>query len=221
MDLLSNEHLHCRDFGSALLNADHLAEWLTLRRLRCPISLPAAYVQVEWLLSAIQRHTEDSVTNAEAVEIVRTSSRLSSHRCAGTNAAWLLGGEAYVQWSALLHQAVSSGELVLLDFSSKLPATLTKVIPEAAQEDEGSRGGQGNEWFNRARALAWVMIAKDIEAGITPRKRAVAQEITDLFAQDGTTTKNGRKIDSDYVERHALQGWSDMVAEQEKRKVAA
>ena len=69
--------------------------------------------------------------------------------------------------------------------------------------------------------MAAAMIERDIAAGREPKKRVVAEEISSLFAADGTLTKYGRKIDVDYVERHALQGWSDMLAEQEKKKVAA
>jgi hypothetical protein len=208
MKTLSHEHLHCRGFGSALLDVGYLVEWLATKRLRCPVTLPAAYVQVEWLLAAIQRHTEDSVTGDEAREIVTANARLREHRCATLSPAWLLGGEAYIQWASLIREGVDRGELVLLDFSSKLP-----IQPEQEKQE-----GSTPEWIVRAQTMAAVMIEESLRGDSVPRKEAVSGEIATLFLQDGTRSKQGRDIDSYYIERHALKDWRQMVT-RGKRKI--
>ena len=109
MKILSHKHLHCRDFGSALLDVGYLAEWLRSKKIRSPITLDGDFVQVEWFLAAIQRSVQDNITDDEARAIVLASEHLRDHRCADSSPAWLLGGEAYLQWSALIRDAVEHG----------------------------------------------------------------------------------------------------------------
>lgn len=200
MKTLSHEHLHCRDFGSALLDVEHFSEWLKSKRLRCPVSLPCDFVQVEWMLAAIQRHTEDSVTVPEALHVIRASDRLRAHRCAESNPVWLLGGEAYVRWAELIRDGVDSGELALLDFASKLPL-----------QEERTTDQDAAEWITRAQTMAIVIIEASLSAGATPKKDAAAKEIAGIFEQDGTRSKHGKPIDAEYIERYALMGWKRMV----------
>ena len=134
----SNAHLHCRDFGSTCLDTQHLMEWLAASRRRLPITLSRNFVQVEWLLSAIQDDMQNSITDSEAFEVVMAIPRLRDHKSAETAPAYLLGGEAYSRWAALITTAVAVGQLTLLEFQSKLPipsfgeAKVIQTSPNAA-----------------------------------------------------------------------------------------
>jgi hypothetical protein len=196
----SNEHLHCRDFGSACLDTQHLMEWLASTRRRLPVALSRDFVQVEWLLSAIQHQVQDSLTRAEALEIVHADPRLRGHEMAVLSPRWLLGGEAYLRWAALITAAVSADELQLLDFASKLPA----LISQADQTEQDIAGyGVGHEWKHEASTMAiqYCVEAFDeyaAEHGATAncpltQDKAAKKLVTDL-ASMGRTLKYGGRI---------------------------
>ena len=151
MNTYTNQHLHCRAFGSACLDTQHFQEWLTTYRRQIPIALTHDYVQVEWLLSAIQMQVERSVTRIEAAEIVLADPTLRDHELAEITPQWLLGGEAYRRWAILIAEAVVAGDLELLDFASKLPV----FVSEADQSEQDRAGyGAGHEWKHEAKTMA-------------------------------------------------------------------
>lgn len=138
MTILSHKHLHGREFGSSLLGVTEFFEWLAINKLRiatAPNLRDYDFVQVEALLCAVEG-AAGSISEDEARGIVAADQLLTADRMADDAPRWLVGAEAHRKWRELITRAVMNGGLQLLDFGSKLPAT----IPTAARMEGEARG---------------------------------------------------------------------------------
>ena len=216
MNTHSNEHLHCRPFGSACLDTQHLQEWLSAHRRRVPVELTRDYVQVEWLLAAIQGQVERSVTRAEATEIVLADPLLRDHELAEMSPHWLLGGEAYRRWSLLIGEAITAGELELLDFASKLPAAQEAAKPTTIEAESDA----DDSWKTKVWTLAQDIYAKNFARGWGYDKDTVAGEIEKICGPDqlNLRTDTRKHLTKMYILRHGLVGWSDHFGRKQNRQ---
>ena len=225
----SSVHLHCRHFGSAVLDTQHLLTWLDDSRRRLPIKLSLEFVQAEWLLSAIQRQVQDSLSREEALEVVQADPLLRDHEMADISPQWLLGGEAYRRWSLLLAEAVDAGELVLLEYSSKLPLS--------ASTDDQSNGdpieyGTGHEWKSEAKTMAIKYCIESIDAHVAEfgtdhcplTQDVAARKLVDDLASMGRKLKGGKKAISYESAITVIKPWTapedarEIIRERETRK---
>lgn len=129
MKIMSHEHLHCREFGSSLFSVEDFFKWLhenNLRILTDPDIKNLEFIQIEGLLCAIER-AAGRVERDEALEIVKNDPSLINHRMAEINPSWLVGAESHRKWRVRINEAVSAGELVPLDYGSKLPIELPET----------------------------------------------------------------------------------------------
>lgn len=117
------------EFGATVLSVASLTKWLESKNLTIKTAPPLKdfeYVQIPALLHAIQRGATEGVTHEEAIELVKYMPRLAQDRAANRAAKWLLGADARQQWHITIVEAVRKGELILLDFGSKLPIETLK-----------------------------------------------------------------------------------------------
>lgn len=122
------------------------------------------FVQVESLLCAVER-VAGEITDAEAQEIVDADPSLAADRMAKDAPRWLVGADAHRKWRVKLTQAVSDGELFLLDFGSKLPIALPAAAALAAVQ------------------YGWLPVeTKPQAAPAKPLQRSAAQEAEILSA---------------------------------------
>lgn len=178
MKILSHKHLHGRDFGSSLLGVTEFSEWLSNKRLRIETSPNICeydFVQVEALLCAVERAAFGSVTDDEAKEIVAADQIMVADNMASDAPLWLVGAEAHRKWREVITRAVMSGSLQLLDFGSKLPAS----IPTAAKIEGEARG--------------WVDAKTDITAAPTSEPMTPAALLPEQ-ARDAGLSKREKQI---------------------------
>jgi hypothetical protein len=133
MTTLFDSRLSDRDYASYLLHVGDLVKWVESKRLHLQAAPDDMYefVQVEALLSAIERHA-NNVTPEQALNIVLNDPVLKNDPVIQKypddidpiTCRWLLGAEAHRKWRELLYSAISAGELTLLDFGSKLPVNI-------------------------------------------------------------------------------------------------
>lgn len=205
-------------FGDNLFSAQHLTAWLNAKGLILPVDpriKSYLFVQVYALLSEIQSYAYESISNEKSYALAlrglahpenfyRPASRIK------------VSVDVADQWRALLIAAVQSGELMLLDYASKLPVLAAVSAPAARQGDNGS----GHEWKAKAWALAAEIHKVNFARGWGHDKLTVAAEIEKMFGPGrlNLTTKTGRPIDRAYIVRYALQGWSKRFGKVEKRE---
>lgn len=123
-ETLFNEKLIAREFGSHLFSVNDLLQWAKSKNLHPPnIALLEEYefVQVECFLFEIYKRAVN-VTPSETLAIILASNIESKHPLAIEQPAYFLGGDAEVAWRKTVKESIESGELVILDFGSKLPA---------------------------------------------------------------------------------------------------
>ena len=133
---LFDSGLSVREFKTHLLNVPDLLEWAKSKRFHLRTTPPLdgyEFVHIETLLCAIERHAM-SLTHEQARNIVANHHALQARMSAGLGVereafdnyvqespAWLVQADAHSQWRKLFAAAIKAGELVLLDFGSKLP----------------------------------------------------------------------------------------------------
>lgn len=168
MKILSNVYVHCREFGSALFSVADFNAWLQKNQLRIA-TVPDInlydFVQIENLLCAVESAAGD-ISNDEAREIVDADDFLKADRMAELNPRWLVGAEAHRKWRVRLNVAVNAGELVPLDFGSKLPMVLP-VSPGGALP--GSVTKPANNWNEHGLQR---LLSESREPGMTQQKLA-------------------------------------------------
>ena len=151
-ETLFDSRLADRDFGSHVLHIPALLDWVKAKGLHLPVTQPALdgykFVQVEALLAAISRPLH-SLTPEQALNLALSNPELKDHEAVGGKdgmaARWLLGADAHLRWEKLIGAAVQSGELVLLDFASKLPIAASalpgqETAPAAVQPAPNKAG---------------------------------------------------------------------------------
>lgn len=153
MKVLSHPDLHCRDFGSSLLSVADFQEWLKEHRLRiftAPKIDDFDFVQVESLLCAVESAAGE-ITDAEAKEIVNADPFLAKDRMAIAAPRWLVSADAHRKWRIKITQALLDGQLVLLDFGSKLPVPIPQDALDAAAQFSPSAADLAKGIYTRAQ----------------------------------------------------------------------
>ena len=133
---LFDSGLSVREFKTHLLNVPDLLEWAKSKRLHLRTTPPLdgyEFVHIETLLCAIERHAM-SLTHEQAHDIVANDPALQARMFAGLglergefdsylteSPAWLVQADAHSQWRKIFTAAIQAGELVPLEFGSKLP----------------------------------------------------------------------------------------------------
>ena len=186
-ETLFNEKLIAREFGSHLFSVNDLLQWAESKNLHPPnIALLEEYefVQVECFLFEIYKRAVN-VTPSETLAIILASNIASKNPLAIEQPAYFLGGDAEVAWRKIVKEAIESGELVILDFGSKLPAfqamkqeTLEEKIDYqflATRTDLieafGKFTGMNQTWFDNLTDTPKLMAARKYK-GISGRRHA-------------------------------------------------
>lgn len=200
-------------FGDNVFSVKHLLAWLDAKGLVLPVygSVKSGmFVQVCALLSEVQNYAYETISDEKAYALAlrglahpenfyKPASRIK------------ISFDAAGQWRDMLISAVQSGELMLLDYASKLPV-LAPASEPASRIGQGSpKGDDGHEWKSKAWALAAEIHAVNLARGWGHDKQTVAGEIAKMFGPDqlDLKTKTGRPIDRAYIVRYALGGWRE------------
>ena len=128
--------LAAREFGTHILHVHDLLDWAKSKRLHLRTTPPIdgyEFVHIETLLCAIERHATN-LTHAQALLIVKNDPALQARMVAGMgieqeefdrylteSPAWLVQADAHSQWRKTFAAAIKAGELLPLEFGSKLP----------------------------------------------------------------------------------------------------
>lgn len=134
-----------REFGSNLLHVPTLLDWAKSNGFHLKTAPPIEgfeFAQVEALLVAIQRPFQ-SLSYDQAEEIVENHPELRNDPDRrGWHPSGLLGIDAHSKWRAIFKKATEAGELVLLDFTSKLPIVSKESQAVPAKETTAERGAR-------------------------------------------------------------------------------
>lgn len=150
--------LAAREFGTHILHVHDLLDWAKSKRLHLRTTPPIdgyEFVHIETLLCAIERHATN-LTHAQALLIVKNDPALQARMVAGMgieqeefddylteSPAWLVQADAHSQWRKTFAAAIKAGELLPLEFGSKLPivtapatgtATPVPVVAETTEQ---------------------------------------------------------------------------------------
>lgn len=131
--ILFHPELAEREHGSNLLYVPDLLAWLKSKQLHLRTEPPFAefeFAQVEALLSAVERPFH-SLTDEQALALVTNDDRVKADERLTSAPGWVLASNAHSAWRETLDAAISAGELVLLDFASKMPVSPKGVTPPA------------------------------------------------------------------------------------------
>lgn len=205
-------------FTDNLFSVQHLKAWLNVKGLTLPADQRIngyLFVQVCALLSEIQGYAYDSISDEKSYALALRGLAHPEHFYRPASRIKVSVNVAD-QWRALLITAVQTGELMLLDYASKLPVLARVSAPPARQGDNEN----GHEWKAKAWAMAAEIHQVNLARGWGHDKVTVAAEIEKMFGPDhlNLTTKTGRPIDRAYIVRYALQGWSKRFGKIEKRE---
>jgi hypothetical protein len=235
--VLFHAELSGREFSSHLLKVADLLNWAKSKGkiIKTNPSLDRyEFVQAEAFLCAIEREVSNTVTAEQALEIVSNDNELNTHRAAGDPqmSRWLLSADAHKQWRELLETAVTTGELTLLRFNSKLPVsrpTETGTVDfdkekqkpaqpkaEPAAVDEAEPATNYDEWKKKAQILARKIIKRHKEKDLYPNQMAIADQIANEFrkAEPQVVGAGGKPLTGAYIKRHALKGISSEQGKQ-------
>lgn len=164
MAVLFHADICDREFGSHLLSVAKLNAWTQSLGLELVTSPPVdsfKFVQAEALLCAIERAVTDGTSEHDAATVIQLTPALAQDRAAEIAPRWLLGADAHQKWRGLILQAVKDGELVLLNYGSKLPiaapttikappaVTVAEPIPQAVETPEGRQAARYKACIDR------------------------------------------------------------------------
>lgn len=230
MNTAFHEDLSPREFGTALLARDELMAWCEKKRLH--LAIPdvlngAAFIQTELLLvgvgeSAVARMTDEQASGIVAGDgklrayfvgrgvSVATKQRLTEilRRYDAGEAGIVLGakeairGSAMKQWRALLAEAIDNGELVLRDFSSKLP--ITEWID--VSDDSRSPVVKSADWTEKARQIADEFFDNDTKNNCRDSLNGYALRVMEEMQKRGIHGPRGRFDNHNTIKKEALQG---------------
>lgn len=171
MKMLFEKHLCPREFGSAVFNVSALLKWANEKGyhlLTVPPLDDYDFAQVENVLSLIALRPHRTSTTDEAAAHIATKPELAQHPTAESAPAFLVGADAEKSWREIFRNAISGGELVLLDRYSLLPvesadapAPKVKAVPVATISND--------DWKVQARAIADECFDHDTNAIPTVR----------------------------------------------------
>ena len=149
--------LAAREFGTHILHVHDLLDWAKSKRLHLRTTPPIdgyEFVHIETLLCAIERHATN-LTHAQALLIVKNDPALQARMVAGMgieqeefdrylteSPAWLVQADAHSQWRKTFAAAIKAGELLPLEFGSKLPiVTAPEQSPATPAPDVAASDG--------------------------------------------------------------------------------
>jgi hypothetical protein len=219
MTTLFDSRLSDRDYASYLLHVGDLVKWVESKRLH----LQAApddmheFVQVEALLSAIERHA-NNVTPEQALNIVLNDPVLKNDPVIQKypddidpiTCRWLLGAEAHRKWRELLYSAISAGELTLLDFGSKLPVNIapteSTATPAPAPSKSATDGKATPNWKMQIQAEATAHCLRLRKAGASPTTNSIVDSMARWCVDNNVRTDNGICPSANYLRTHVLGG---------------
>ncbi len=210
--ILFHPDLADREFGSHLLSVPKLTEWAAKQGLELVAQPPIErfqFVQVEALLSAIERAAMDSAPEPMAAAVVQATPHLAQNRAAEIAPRWLVSADAHQQWRRLLEKAVEAGELALLHFGSKLPVQVGSEPQAAAPAPVVAETPQ-------ERRARWLAMFEEEEA------RAPRGALQRLADREGVDRSNMKKdIDKARAardEKRRAGGWASQLVQDGKRK---
>lgn len=123
--------LYDREFGRHVLYVPDLLKWAEDKRFHLLKTLPAfesEFVPVEELLLKIEVHCQ-TMTHEEALVMVENDAVLKYNQSAILAPVFAKKSASHLEYRNLLSEAISAGELELLDFVSKLPIASTLNSP--------------------------------------------------------------------------------------------
>lgn len=153
---LFDSGLSVREFKTHLLYVPDLLAWAQSKRLHLRTTPPLEgyeFVHIETLLCAIEIHATN-LTHDQAKIIVANDPALQARMSAGLGLeqeqfdsylegapAWLVQADAHSQWRKTFAAAIQTGELVPLEFGSKLPIDIAPA-PDTATPAPVVAGGK-------------------------------------------------------------------------------
>lgn len=176
-DVLFHSELAEREHGTDLLSVPELIQWAEGLggQLRTePDFRGFACVQIEALLCAIGAPF-DALTLDEARTLVAANPELATHRAADVAPKWLLSADAQRQWRKTIDDAIEAGDLIPLDFQSRLPKRPAKresepetaeiprsmlADPEQLIQAFGSFTGMDASWFRNLKDKPGLLRAR-------------------------------------------------------------
>ena len=163
--------LAAREFGTHILHVHDLLDWAKSKRLHLRTTPPIdgyEFVHIETLLCAIERHATN-LTHAQALLIVKNDPALQARMVAGMgieqeefdrylteSPAWLVQADAHSQWRKTFAAAIKAGELLPLEFGSKLPIVTApapeQASPEPVAPSASDKPGSRKPWTPERKA---------------------------------------------------------------------
>lgn len=129
-NVLFHHELVDRELGSNLFYVPDLQQWLKTKRLHLQTEPPFdrfEFVQVEALLCAIERPLY-TLTHEQATGLATKDARIKADERLTAVPGWVLASNAHATWRKAFEVAISAGELVLLDFVSKMPIQCDAIV---------------------------------------------------------------------------------------------
>lgn len=204
MPTVSHPHLHGRSFGSALLSVSDFNVWLRRSNLHFPVPClnDGDFFQIETLLVKVELDA-GSISDEEAAAVVAADQFLAADAMASLNPRWLVGAEAHRKWRVRITDAVVAGELVMLDFGSKLPLSTSAMEAPLESRDsaqsalEVSRANQHS--FGSASLRELLKPCLDLTYENLPSE--VQDEVAKQFTPSAwnASSRDGR---SNWAQRH-------------------
>ena len=210
-------------FGDTVISTSHFLAWLNDNHLAlpaCPQIKTYAYLQVYALLAEIEAYTFQNLPQDKAASLA-IAGLAHPEYFRPTTARMTVSSRVGDKWRELLVSAVEAGELVPLEYASKLPCALPQRAVEVSPDSNATadtKDDDGHEWKAKAWNLAESIYAASKARGWGYDKKSVANEVAQLLDQLSVRTKTGLKITADFVIREAFKGWSTHFGVQEKRK---
>lgn len=207
------------DFGDAVIATTFLQKWAQDQGTALPIDpavLRHEFLQVSALLAEIEAFAFRSIPAHKANALTLARRPEDDHSHVGRSRIQV-STSVETQWRRRMLDAVTTGELVLLDYASKLP---TNVIDysETANSIELPR----KDWEYSARSYAVEICRTELAKGRDPKQEKVGEEVVVLLRNAEIRTHKDKEISHAYVMK-ALQPWTapDEAREiLEKKKIA-
>lgn len=207
--------LAAREFGTHILHVHDLLDWAKSKRLHLRTTPPIdgyEFVHIETLLCAIERHATN-LTHAQALLIVKNDPALQARMVAGMgieqeefdrylteSPAWLVQADAHSQWRKTFAAAIKAGELLPLEFGSKLPIVTAPATGTAtpAPVDETpwlvvdpKDPIAKHHWFTPARYFARQLVRSD--STLLNKKLVLADKVSQSLYSVGIYKRGGKK----------------------------
>ena len=207
------------DFGDAVIATAFLQRWAQDQQTALPIDpavLRYKFLQVSAFLAEIEAFAFRSVPAHKANTLMLARRPDGDHSHVGRSRVQV-STSVETQWRRRLLDAVTKGELVLLDYASKLPTDLIDYTDTSNSEEPLRK-----DWEYSARSYAVEICRTEIAKGRDPKQEKVGEEVVVLLRNAEIRTTKDKEISHAYVMK-ALQPWTapnearEML---EKKKIA-